>query len=108
MKLFARRSRGRLLRPAFEWILLVGGVVAGLAVVGSCAVSGSGGAGAGLDALSILAGLVFATVLVGAVYLLTTMSRDLRRLRKHYVDDTTMSAAQTDLTTSEESTRGDA
>ena len=107
MKGSARPSRGRVLRPAFEWILLVGSLVAGLGVIGACAVTGSGGAGAGPDALSILGGLVFAIVLVGAVYLLTTMSRDLRRLREHYVDDAAASATKTDMSASEESTSAD-
>jgi hypothetical protein len=73
-------SRGRTLRPVFEWILLVGSVLAGLGVIGSCAVGVSSSAGAGSVALNVVGGLIFATFLVGAVYLLTTMSRDLRAL----------------------------
>ena len=48
MKGSARPSRGRVLRPAFEWILLIVSLVTGLGVIGACAVTGSGGAGAGL------------------------------------------------------------
>lgn len=107
MKGSARPSRGRVLRPAFEWILLIVSLVTGLGVIGACAVTGSSGAGAGAYALSILGGLVFAIVLVGAVYLLTTMSRDLRRLREHYVDDAAVSATRPEAPASEESTRAD-
>jgi uncharacterized membrane protein len=107
MKGSARPSRGRVLRPAFEWMLLIVSLVTGLGVIGACAVTGSGGAGAGLYALNILGGLVFAIVLVGAVYLLTTMSRDLRRLREHYVDDAAVSATRAEAPASEESTRAD-
>jgi hypothetical protein len=87
------------LRPLFEWILLAGSLLAGLGVIGACAVSGSGDSDTGDQALSVLGGLAFAIVLVGAVYLLTTMSRDLRRLREHYVDNAAISTTQTDVTT---------
>jgi hypothetical protein len=102
MKRFTRWSLGRVLRPAFEWILLIGSLVAGLGVLGSCAFSGSSAPDAG-----VLAGLVFAIVLVGAVYLLTTMSRDLRRLREHYVDNAAGEAPRAEIAVSEESLGAD-
>ena len=84
------RSRAaRVLRPAFERILLIGSVVGGLAVVGSC-VSGTTGDD---TALSLAVGVVFAMVLVGAVFLFTTMSRDLRLLRERFADNGEPSAS---------------
>ena len=102
MKRSGRRSRGKLLRPLFEWILLAGSLLAGFGVIGACAVSGSGTSDPGGVALSVLAGLAFAIVLVGAVYLLTTMSRDVRRLREHYVDNAAIGATQRDMTAPEQ------
>jgi hypothetical protein len=107
MKRFERRSRGRVLRPVFEWILLVGSLVAGLGVIGTCAATGSGSAGVGTIALSVIPGLFFAIALVGAIYLLTTMSRDLRKLRERYVDDVTAIDARTDMPATDEPTRAD-
>jgi hypothetical protein len=106
MKLFARRSRGRLLRPVFEWILLAASLVAGLSIIGACGFSGASAAGS--MALGILGALPFAIVLVGAVYLLTSMSRDLRGLRKQYVDDVATSAPQMDAAVAASVTRVDA
>jgi hypothetical protein len=64
-------------------ILLIGSLVVGLGVVGSCVSTSTG-----MDAAANgLVGGVFALLLVGAVFLLTTMSRDLRRLREKYVDE---------------------
>lgn len=86
MSIRKRRSRvARVLRPAIEKILLYGSLVVGLAVVGSCASSGSPGA----RALSLIGGVLLTIAFVGAVFLLTTMSRDLRHLRERYVDDVT-------------------
>jgi preprotein translocase subunit SecY len=85
MSLGKRRSRvARVLRPTIERVLLWGSLVLGLAVVGSCAASASTSSGI---ALNVLGGIAFAIILVGAVFLLTTMSRDLRRLRERYVDE---------------------
>ena len=78
MKGSARPSRGRVLRPAFEWILLIVSLVTGLGVIGACAVTGSGGAGAGLYALNILGGLVFAIVLDNHEPRPSTVARALR------------------------------
>ena len=85
MSIRTRRSRvARVLRPAIEKILLFGSLALGLGVVGSCAASAPTSAGI---ALNVVGGLAFAIILVGAVFLLTTMSRDLRRLRERYVDE---------------------
>jgi hypothetical protein len=70
--------RSRKLRSFFEGVVLVSSLVAGTAIVGAC-VSGSTGLEQGVLGL---VGLVFALVLVGAVFLFTTMSRDLRLLRE--------------------------
>ena len=81
------RSRAaRVLRPTVEAILLVASVVVGLGIVGSCVSAGSG-AGTTGAAMNIIAGAVFAIVLVGAVFLFTTMSRDLRLLRERYTEN---------------------
>jgi hypothetical protein len=93
------------LRPAFEWILLAASLVAGLGVVGSCAFTGSGAITD--DSVNLVLAMVFAIVLVGAVYLLTTMSRDLRRLRERYVDHADVSAAPAETPAPGESTRAD-
>lgn len=103
-----RRSRvAKVLRPTFEAILLVSSVLLGLGIVGSCAASGAS-SGPGAASLSILGGAVFAIVLVGAVFLFTSMSRDLRRLREHYVEGDEAGAQSLDTTRSEESARVDA
>jgi hypothetical protein len=80
-----RRWLGRNFRRTVEVILLVVSVVAGLAVVGSCAASGA----SSFSILSLAAGAVFALVLVGSVFLFTTMSRDLRLLRERYTTNDT-------------------
>jgi len=100
-----RSSRRRLLRPVVEWFLLIGSIVAGLSVLGACAMTG--GTGAGTRAVNTAAGFGFAVLLVGAVFLLTTMSRDLRRMRERYVDDAALNATQPDISTTVESPRAD-
>ena len=107
MKLFSRRSRGKVLRPLFEWIVLVASALAGFGVIGSCVGMGSKPLDSSSVALILVGGLVFAIPLVGAVYLLTTMSRDLRQLREHYVDDAALSAAKIEMPRPEESTGAD-
>lgn len=103
-----RRSRvANVLRPTFEAILLVSSVLLGLGIVGSCAASGAS-SGIGTASLSIFGGAVFAIVLVGAVFLFTSMSRDLRRLREHYVEGDEAGAQSLETTRSEESARVDA
>jgi hypothetical protein len=91
-----RRSRvARVLRPAFEKILLFGSLALGLGVVGSCASSASTSTGI---ALNVAGGLAFAIILVGAVFLLTTMSRDLRQLRERHVDEDRTAPASIEAT----------
>ena len=82
-----RTAVARVLRPMVETILLIGSTVAGLGVIGSCVSEAPLRAGAGSFTLNLIAGTVVATFVVGAVFLLTTMSRDLRRLRAKYVDN---------------------
>ena len=81
-----RSAVARVLRPMFETILLIGSTVAGLGVIGSCVSEAPLSAGAGGFTLNLIAGTAVAILVVGAVFLLTTMSRDLRRLRAKYVD----------------------
>jgi hypothetical protein len=78
----SRRPRHRL-RQVFEMLVLGSGLLAGLGVVGGCVVGGGGD----FQVVSILGGVLFAVILVGAVFLFTTMSRDLRLLRERFVDD---------------------
>ena len=70
-----------MLRSFFEGVVLVSSLVAGTALVGSCVAYSTGGLEKGLSGL---AGLLFALVLVGAVFLFATMSRDLRLLRERF------------------------
>jgi uncharacterized membrane protein len=91
-----RRLPGRRLRPIFEMLLLAVSVVAGVTVVGSCAAAGSGGSGGAVSLVGVVGGVLFAVTLVGAVFLFTTMSRDLRLLRDRYLkDDGARAARQT-------------
>jgi hypothetical protein len=65
-------------------LVLGSGLLAGLGVVGACVTEVEGGA---LGVAQILGGVLFAAILVGAVFLFTTMSRDLRLLRQRFVND---------------------
>ena len=78
----SRRPRHRL-RQVFEILVLGWGLVSGLGVVAACVVSG----GDDLGILGIIGGIIFAAILIGAVFLFTTMSRDLRLLRERFVND---------------------
>ena len=78
----SRRPRQRL-RQVFEILVLGWGLVSGLGVVAACVVSG----GDDLGILGIIGGIIFAAILIGAVFLFTTMSRDLRLLRERFVND---------------------
>jgi hypothetical protein len=80
-----RRAIASNIRRSLEVILLVLGLVGGLAIVGSCAAGGT--AEFGSRALSAGVGAVVALVLVAVVFLFTTMSRDLRLMRERFADD---------------------
>jgi len=80
-----RRSFSMRVRRALEAIILTVSVVAGLAIVGSCGTSG--GADSGFSASGLAIGAVFALIMVGAVFLFTSMSRDVRLLRERLTDD---------------------
>ena len=81
------RSARRNMRRTLELVILALGLVAGLAVVGSCTTAGF----SSLETLSLdledVLGVAFAVVLVGVVFLFVTMSRDLRLLRDRYDGD---------------------
>src|SRR5688572_22319812 len=73
------------MRRSFEMLLLGVSVVFGLGVMGACTVGGLEEDLAS-SAAGLLAGGLFAAVVIGAVYLFTTMSRDVRLLRRRYED----------------------
>jgi len=79
-----RRSFGMRLRRVLEKVILLTGIVLGLGIVGGCSTSGFE---ARFDAEGFLAGGFFALILVGAVFLFTSMSRDVRLLRERFTDD---------------------
>jgi hypothetical protein len=61
-------------------VLLGISLVAGLGIVGGCVVAAGGDFG-GEEGLAFVGGVLIAVILVGAVFLFTSMSRDLRLLR---------------------------
>jgi len=71
-------------RRALETIILLVSVVAGLAIVGSCGMSGGSSK---FSAGGFAAGVFVALILVGAVFLFTTMSRDVRLLRVRFTEE---------------------
>ncbi len=75
-------------RRTLEIVILVLGLVAGLAIVGACGGVGliDGESAPALDG-GLALGLFVALLLVGTVFLFTTMSRDLRLLRAKYDED---------------------
>ena len=72
-------------RRVFEVLLLGASLVAGLGVIASCVTTGSTVDGTAVE--NVIYGVVFSVILVGAVFLFTTMSRDLRLLRERYTAD---------------------
>lgn len=82
-----RGSRTMAVRRMFEVILLGASLVAGLGVIASCVTTVPTSGGANLSVGNLVSGIVFSLILVGAVFLFTTMSRDLRLLREKYTAD---------------------
>jgi Na+/H+-dicarboxylate symporter len=78
----AEKLRGRLSRVirAISWILATAGLIAGVVSIATCARAGWSGALMGIG--SFLAILALTIFFVGAVYLLTLMSDDIRALRR--------------------------
>lgn len=76
------------MRRTLEIVILALGLVAGLAIVGACGGVGliDGESAPALDG-GLALGLFVALLLVGTVFLFTTMSRDLRLLRAKYDED---------------------
>jgi hypothetical protein len=73
------------MRRTLELVILALGLVAGLAVVGSCTTAGFSSLENTLSlGLESVLGIAFAVVLIGVVFLFVTMSRDLRLLRDRY------------------------
>jgi hypothetical protein len=99
------RRRSRALRVTFERVVMVGSLLAGLGIVGSCATIGTGVE----RGVSAAGGLLVALVLVGTVFLFTTMSRDLRLLRERMAEGgDTATREQQAADTSASGTGGDA
>jgi hypothetical protein len=89
-----RRSIGKNVRRSLEVILLAAGLIGGLAIVGSCASGASPEFGSRV--FDVGAGVFVALVLVGAIFLFTTMSRDLRLMREQFTDDHTAGQTRRD------------
>jgi|RhiMetdeSRZDD1v2_1073273.scaffolds.fasta_scaffold14678_4 hypothetical protein len=72
-----RRTALKAYARVLEWL----SVVVGLLLVGSCTTVGFKSGGIGLGLLNLAATVGLAVLLVGAVFLLTTMSADVMDLR---------------------------
>lgn len=68
-------------RRTLEWFFLAAGLVVGLGVVGGCGAASLaiGGGGSASDYAGLLGGII---LLIGLVYLATSMSRDVRLLKQ--------------------------
>ena len=93
------------MRRTLELVILALGLVAGLAVVGSCTTVGFSSLENTLSlGLEDVLGVAFAVVLVGVVFLFFTMSRDLRLLRDRYDGDRPAATPETPRRPASEST----
>jgi hypothetical protein len=79
-----RRSFSMRVRRALEAIILTVSLVFGLAIVGTC---GTSGGETSLSPGGLAGGAFVALILVGAVFLFTSMSRDVRLLRERLTDE---------------------
>lgn len=70
----------RMVRP-LSFVIGIASVLAGLAIMVGCSLSGLGTALAGVGSFLII--LAFTMLFVGSIYLLTRMSDDIRAVRNH-------------------------